>query len=372
MHLIESMDFVCRTLSVRLPKLKILRRRTWSESDSSGFQARLGGARLLVEIKILAQMRIQDLIGQLAAGAVQAGHKVGKRGPTPMVVVLAPTLGRKAMQAAERFMGHYLPQNGWAVLDRHGRARICIPSLNIDTDLPRTPHAPETKSAPERRLFTDLNQWLMKILLLPGIDRRLWSGPKEQIGSAADLQRAASVSLDKVYKFLRLMERKDFLRKTPAGFKLVRRQELIELWFAQEKLRPANKLPARNLYGSKPDLRHLAAPNSDREAGVLGGFAACKALGVLHTSVEAIDIHIAMPENAYLERFELEHCDERDAQFHLCRTKNPESVFRASASKGKIQVVDVFQAALDVVGHSARGLEQAEHIVELILKADNR
>jgi len=104
---------------------------------------------------------------------------------------------------------------------------------------------------------------------------------------------------------------------------------------------------------------------------VLGGFSACKSLGVLHATVESIDVHVNGPLDGYLERFDLERCDERDAQLHLLQSRSPQSVVRASGAKGNIQVVDVFQAALDVVALPARGLEQAEHIVELVLESRN-
>lgn len=365
----DRMDFVYRTLREALPGLKVRRREAWSEPDSCGFAAELPGARLVVEIKALAQLRVQDLVGQLAVGAVQAEHRIGKRGALPLVVVVAPTVGGRALQAAERFMASYLPQIGWAVLDRRGRVQLRIPTLDIDRQRRSAPPATGRGARPEGRLFSDLNRWLLKILLLSGLDRSLWAGPAGGIHGAADLQRAAAVSLDKVYKFLRLMERHDFLRRTPDGLRLVRKRELIELWFAQEKLRPARRLQARSLFGSRPVLTSLAASGAGREAGVLGGFGACKALGVLHAAVDSTDLHIAMPEEAFLKRFELERCDERDAQLHLLRTNNPQSVFRASVVKGKVQVVDAFQAALDVITHPARGREQAEHIVELVLKA---
>lgn len=367
----DSISFASQALSSLLPKLVVLKQKGWSELGSKGFAARLGRKSLLVEVKELSQLRIQDLVGQLAAGAVQAGHRVGAKGAQPVVVVVASTAGSKAFGAAERFMQRYLPEMGWAVLSRSGRRRVCIPSLDLDEEQRGALPSPAPGPRPNRRMFSDLSQWLIKLLLLPGLKKPLWTGPQGPYRTAADLQQAANVSLDKVYKFLRLMEGADFLRRTNSGLKLVRVPDLIELWFAQERLRPAPRLPVRSLFGSQPDPKRLTAKIDEERLGVLGGFSACKALGVLHAAVDSVDVHVSGPMDDYLKRFDLERCDERDAQLHLLQSRSPQSVLRASGAKGRIRVVDVFQAALDVVALPARGLEQAEHIVEQVLESRN-
>ncbi len=367
----DPIGFASQALSGLIPKLEVRPKDAWSEPDSMGFTARLGRKKLLVEVKELSQLRVQDLVGQLAAGAVQADHRAGAKGPLPLVGVVAPTAGTKALGAADRFMGRYLPKTGWAVLSRSGRRRVCIPSLDVDAEQRGALPSPAPAPKPNRRMFSDLNQWLLKLLLLPGLKKPLWTGPQGPYRTAAELQQTSRVSLDKVYKFLRLMEGADFLRRTNSGLKLVRVPDLIELWFAQEKLRPAPRLPVRSLFVTPPDPKKLTAKIDGETLGVLGGFSACKELGVLHAAVDFVDVHVIGPVDYYLESFDLERCDERDAQFHLLQSRSPQSVVRASGAKGSTQVVDVFQAALDVVALPARGLEQAEHIVELVLESRN-
>jgi hypothetical protein len=367
----DPIGFASQALSGLIPKLEVRPEDAWSEPDSMGFTARLGRKKLLVEVKELTQLRVQALVGQLAAGAVQADHRAAAKGPLPVVGVVAPTAGAKSLAVAERFMGRYLPKTGWAVLSRSGRRRVCIPTLDVDAEQRGALPSPAPAPKPNRRMFSDLNQWLLKLLLLPGLKKPLWTGPQGPYCTAADLQQTSRVSLDKVYKFLRLMEGADFLRHTNSGLKLVRVPDLIELWFAQEKLRPVPRLPVRSLFLTPPDPKKLTAKIDGETLGVLGGFSACKKLGVLHTAVASVDVHVIGPVDDYLERFDLERCDERDAQFHLLQSRSPQSVVRASGAKGSTQVVDVFQAALDLVALPARGLEQAEHIVELVLESRN-
>ena len=154
--------------------------------------------------------------------------------------------------------------------------------------------------------------------------------------------------------------------------KLIRRRELIDLWFSEEKIRPARRIHVRSILGRKPDPRALVRFKSRDAIGALGGFSACEALGVLHAPVNSIEVHIALPVNAFLERFKLEACDEGSAQLNLIASKHGESIFRGAIERDGMRVVDVFQAALDVVNHPARGLEQAEYIVELILGRKER
>jgi hypothetical protein len=343
-----------------------------ASSADKGFDLayRLGKASLVVQVKALAQLRIQDLIGRLAAGGLEVQRFAEAKGHIPLVAVAAPVVGSRAMFAADRFMEQHLPNVGWMVCDEQGRCRIRIAKLSIDEKRwTKQTSSPVSKAEPGQRLFADLNRWLLKILLLSGLKPSWWAGPKARIHTAAELQQLAGVSLDKVYKFIRQMQGNDFLRKSPSGLRLVRKDELIELWFAQQKLKQATRVPVRSLFGKKPKLELLASSSAGRDAGVLGGFGACKALGVLHAHVDETLVHLASDLGEFMERYQLEPCDERDSHLLLTKSKHPESVFRAASAIGKLQVVDVFQAALDVVAHPARGLEQAEHIKALVLES---
>jgi hypothetical protein len=98
----------------------------------------------------------------------------------------------------------------------------------------------------------------------------------------------------------------------------------------------------------------------------VAGFAACRELGVLHAAFTTSEVYVEDTAKA-LAVWHLEPCDPRDAQLVLLRTPFAESAFRAPTTMGKLHVVDVLQAALDVSRHAARGLEQAEYIVHEVL-----
>jgi hypothetical protein len=70
----------------------------------------------------------------------------------------------------------------------------------------------------------------------------------------------------------------------------------------------------------------------------------------------------------FMEAWELADCDSRDAHLVLVRPRFPESVFRGTVQRKDLPVVDVLQAALDVRSQKPRGGEQADFIIDHVLK----
>ena len=69
------------------------------------------------------------------------------------------------------------------------------------------PHSPALASRPQPEpvhLFTDLNQWMLKVLLAPELPSPLLSAPRGGYQNASELARAAGVSVMTAY---RLVER---------------------------------------------------------------------------------------------------------------------------------------------------------------------
>jgi hypothetical protein len=359
--------YVFNTLREYLPELELVESEAMVDDNELDIIARHGSKHLLIEIKELPQTRIRNLIGQLAAGALQAKHYAKESNAVPAVIVFAPRIGQRAMQEAHSFMDRFLPEFAWGVIDKRGRIRFLAPKLGIDIKSPFPRSNSQKSQLKDHLLFSDLNRWMLKILLLSEVDDSLWQGPRDAFFTPNQLRHVANVSLDKAYRFVRMLEKNDFLRRTPGGLRLIRLRELIDLWFSEERLRPARRIPARSILGKQPALKALVSSNSVEAISALGGFSACNALEVLHAPVDLMEVHIRVSVEAFLERFKLETCDDGSAQLRLIASKHRESIFRGAVDRDGIKVADVFQAALDVINHPARGLEQAEHIVGLIL-----
>ena len=100
----------------------------------------------------------------------------------------------------------------------------------------------------------------------------------------------------------------------------------------------------------------------------VGGFEACSRLGLIHASYPNPEVHIKGPIEAILHDLNVEICEPRDAEFNIIRSRHSESVFRGAQVLDRVPIVDAIQAALDVAGNPARGLEQAEYIIERIAR----
>src|SRR5207247_8043825 len=81
-------------------------------------------------------------------------------------------------------------------------------------------------------LFSDLNQWLLKVLLAPEIPDGLLSAPRGRYGNASQLARAANVSVMSAFRFVQQLQREGYLHESAPYLSLVRREGLLGRWQA--------------------------------------------------------------------------------------------------------------------------------------------
>lgn len=329
------------------------------------------GRHVVVEAKSVLNSVVEDVIAKLSMGALQARRLADELDAVPLVAVIVPSLGPKTIGAAEEFMASHLPNAGWALLDPAGNARIRIPELSIDIDRPVARIERPQAGRSSVRLFSDLNRWLLKVLLLADAPAELWGGPRQPILSSRDLGRVAGVSPEMVRRFVGAFTEQDLLRQTPRGMRLVRRSALLDLWRADEALNARPAVPVRRLLagsGSLPDLAGLAG---FQECLVVAGFEACRLLGVLQAVVPArIEAHAVMAVPDVVRRLGLEECPPADADIWLLPTRYPRSIQGGKVMREGMPVVDAFQSALDVLRHPGRGHEQAEYLLRHVLRLD--
>jgi hypothetical protein len=311
--------------------------------------AKFGEQRVLVAVKSIAAARVDALIGRLSQGVLVG--RVEAKDAIPMVIVVAPRLGPKSLDAAEQFMEAYAPDVAWGAMDERGAVRLRIPGVGLDVR-----ERGERRASPKRALqhvpkqpFSDLNRWLAKVLV--------YAAHEADLHTAADLARVADVSRSKAYTFVRDFDALGYL--DARNLELRQLGSLLDDWLHEDRLGPAPRVFVRGLFG------RLEHPDFSGEGRVLGGFAACEHHGVLHAPYELPEVHVRDVETA-LDALGAGPCERRDAELALIVPPHPESVFRAAADG----VVDLWQAALDVVANPARGLEQAQLIRDRLLAAD--
>ena len=86
-------------------------------------------------------------------------------------------------------------------------------------------------------LFSDLNQWLLKILFSRNIPDSLLSAARGPFENASQLAEAASVSVMSAFRLLRQLSEDGFLEEQ-GGLRLVRTEELLERWLRASRKEP--------------------------------------------------------------------------------------------------------------------------------------
>jgi len=230
-------------------------------------------------------------------------------------------------------------------------------------------------------LFSDLNQWMLKVLLAESIPVNLLSAPRARCRNPTELARAAGVSVMSAFRLVRQMENDGFVDPGEESLKLVRIPELLSRWSAWRE--PIQEFPVRWLV--KRDPAAVAALLSSYSAGAasvgdsaaerrrrprvcLGLFAAADALGF--GFVHGVPPHIYMErfDPGVLQRFGLsvegaEHSPDAFIRIPV----NPEAVFRAAVMKDGVPCADILQVWLDVSDHPSRGKAQADEIARRAL-----
>lgn len=323
--------------------------------------------QLMAQVHALATLRIADLEGRLARSILQFARARPRKGEHRLILVSVPRAGKRALEAAARFMGLHAPNIGWGVFGSAGETRLVIPALNVDVNRRVPGDARPLPSRRSGRLFTDLNCWMLKILLLRDAPKGMWGGPRVQVESPQDLHRAAGVSRELAYRFTRAFEAEGFLRKAPAGIVVARRQALLEAWFYDQQLTVVRRIPVRWILGKPEKIQDAFKAGGGAPDFAIAGFAACRLLGALHTVEPRVEIHVLGALEDALAAWSLEPCHERDAHFLLVQTRFGQSILRGRVWVDKLPVADVLQAALDVASQPARGREQAQYIIEHVL-----
>lgn len=356
-------------LQARIPGLALREPSARNGGDTADLLITIGEHRLALQVKSLLVSLLEDIRGRLAAGFMEANRLAKNTGAIPMAVVMLPRLGPKASAAASLFMSRHAPGSAWALLDRSGNASIVVPELGIDIHY-RVARVEDIKVRRwSGRLFSDLNRWMMKVLLLADAPSELWSGPRGPYFTPSDLYRAVEVSPEMAHRLVHALEDQDFLRRTQQGLKLVRRSALLDLWRAEEEIDRREEIPVRWMMGRPRNLADVFGqdPQGQPEV-VVGGFEACLMLGLLHARVPYLpEVHVLAPTGALLERYSLERCTPSEAHLWVVPCRHAQSVSRGSLVREGLRVVDPLQAALDVLHQPARGREQSDYLIREVL-----
>jgi hypothetical protein len=352
-----------------------------------------GNKRYLIEVKGTSEGRRDRLIPLLSQAILQA-QAFSRQFPesaAPLAVIGASRVTASLAEQLKLFAEQHAPDVAVGVIDTEGFHSFVGPGLEgLDEVPPRRLPDPIASSQHLPDLFSDLNQWMLKILLGQHLPEPLIFVPRMQIRNASHLAEVADVSVMSASRFINQLTNQGFLDGTKEQLRIVRIEELLELWIAANrqglKEVPARWVLKRGEHQLQSALREYASPhipniptgkrkqNSQAVLRVLprcclGLFAAADALGLGFVR--------GVPQQIYLERLTLDSLNRlglmidhsgREPDVNIRIPVNREAIFRASVKcKDDVPASDVLQIWLDVSSHPARGSEQAREIRRRVL-----
>jgi hypothetical protein len=325
---------------------------------------RKSGAAYAIEVKVGVEGRTDRLIPLWSQACLQAARTAGKH--APLAVVAAPQITRRVANNILDFAEKFAPDTAAGVVDFEGLRMFRGPHLELlNAEASPKPTSESRSHARQTQLFSDLNQWMLKVLLAPELPNTLLSAPRAQYRNVSQLARGARVSVMTAFRFVQQLRREGYLHESDAYLTLVRRDDLFRRW-ATSGYRSVNEAPMRLLLGGGDSRAWKKAlqPMLDSGQACLALFAAADALGF--GQVEGVPPHV------YIRRLDVSSLSAASNLVPVAPGERPdvivrqapahESVFRGVVRPSGLPSCDILQVWLDVSDHPSRGQEQADLI----------
>lgn len=337
------------------------------------FLVKKGRLAYAVEVKAVSESRRDRMLPLLAQAIleVQAYSKRHVKGAAPLAIIVGRNISESLVKHLEDFAKSCAPNVAVGISDEasglrrfHGSG---LEELNAEPNLPRRRLV--SPIAQRVYLFSDLNQWMLKVLLAPRIPEDLLSAPRVEYRNPSELAEGANVSSVSAYRFIHQLREEKYLDDDYPALRLVRLENLLHQWRAAN-LGPSKEIGMRWVLRGALQQKLLEALSAAGGQACLGVFAAAEALG--------LGLVRGVPPHLLLRR--VDHDVLRDmglasdlggkAPDVVVRVPSaPESVFRAAiVRRGGIVASDVLQTWLDTSAHPSRGQEQADLIWRRVLQ----
>jgi hypothetical protein len=347
-----------------------------------------GKNRYVVELKAAREPRKPEMQGALANAILQSKAVARSIGGKPLAVLGAGNISDAMAESLREYVRDFGDGCPYGLIDLRGRLELHGPGLSgvgedSESVLPVRPKS----ISPAADLFSDLGQWLLKVLLASRLPEKYLSAPRVDIRNAKHLAEVAHVSVPHVARQVAQLRSAGFLANEP-GLRLVRVRELLDQWRAANRRLPL-EVPARWLFPAGDPKKRLyeairkwskpridpqllpMAPVWSRQASraALALFAACDAMGLSFVSGAPLHLYL---EDASAHAFEelglVAAAPGERIDVFVREPKYVESVFRAAIWRDGVAACDALQCWMDLADHPARGEEQAEQLWKRIIE----
>lgn len=339
-------------------------------------------------VKWMAEARRDRAVPLLAELILRARAAAGREPATePLAVIGVERASPRLAHELHAFAEEFAPDVAVGVVDRNGHLAFSgreLEHLNASPDPRMRDVVSPAQSAPD--MFSDLNQWMLKVLLAAALPESMLSAPRGEYRNASELARAANVSVMSSFRLVERLRKDGFLDSVHEPLRLVRAEELLRRWQAAAHRAPHEwtfRFALRQDRGGSLDQvlefvrsasRATVSRGRSRQPArttrmCLGLFSAAEMLGLGHVSgvtphVFADDVRGLSPETMGLVRVPPGQTADLFLRVPLTR----QSVFRGAVERNGVLVADALQVWLDVSSHPTRGKAQALEIERQILK----
>ena len=324
------------------------------------------GAAYIVELKVGVEGRSDRLVPLWSQACLQASSASGKH--APLAIVAAPRIAPRVAENILKFAEQFAPDAAAGVIDLAGLRLFRGPQLeSLNVEAPSKPRMDSRAPKEQGHLFSDLNQWMIKVLLAPELPDELLGAPRGQYRNASQLAKAAHVSVMSAFRFVEQLKRDGYLHESSPYLKLVRRESLFRQWQAAS-LRRANEVSMRFLLRGN-DSRSALKRILDSGRACLGLFAGADALGFGFVQGVPPHVYVRRLSSAGLVAWKnlIPVAPGEVPDVIVRQASSPEAIFRGIVRPNGLASCDILQVWLDVSGHPSRGEEQASLIRKRVL-----
>ncbi|MFT3815969.1 MAG: RpiR family transcriptional regulator [Acidovorax sp.] len=328
-----------------------------------------GKQRFVVEIKALSESRPDRVLPMLSMAILQAQAAAEEfNNALPLAIVHVPELSPALAKHVDSFAQRFAKDVAVGLISGRGEQYFSGTAFQELNRLPEESRRSAAARPPQAiNLFSDLNQWMLKLLLAWDLPEGLLNAPKKKFRNGSDLAEAAQVSAMSASRFLQQLRSEGYLSDSSPHLKLVRREELFRRWGAAA-MRSSPEMPCRFL---------LRAPVAQQTRGLLGRHAKDACLGLFAAADELNIGHVSgVPPYVYVRKLpqvsspdwpELMASPSERPDLILRQAPFPQSTFRGAIDRNGLMVTDGIQTWLDTMHHPTRGVEQSDLIYEKVL-----
>lgn len=323
---------------------------------SSGSEWRSPGGRRYQAAVVRAAQTWDRQQQALLSQAILEARAASREGERPLAVVVTKRATPLQDARLTTFARRVAPSEAWILCDGEGQF---FPHLPDEPTL-KAAVAPTLRPAENRatNLFSDTNQWLIKVMLAPSLPAHLLKGPRDAARNASDLARLSGISMSGVSRFLRALDEEGHLDRGSGALRISQPLELLTAW-SQRTRAAVNDVRVLAVRRSPItiDLKNLG-PTFAR-----GLFDACAALGFEHVKGVPSLIYVGALNQHVFDELGVVPAEPGGGFDFALRTPDfPRSVFLGAVSVDGEPTTDIIQCWLDASHYRIRGAEQADYL----------